>query len=234
MNTITQRDQLFYTAQNLSFDDLRRFCQLDSAHRALCAEPRFQALIQQRYSEEVQATIRNVLDKIKNTPGPVTLLYELVGNMRSIDRVHMIDVYKNENQEVEFIEETIVGIPVEKSFLYQLFKTKSGFKGLENLSRDEFVDLAQQLDPDEYQIDVILNEPYGKYFLLDAIMREEGRNFEASAAYSGKFNEQAFEYEELDVPDSGRLKFGYPTDADLQDMATYIGKNYRNATEKMI
>ena len=230
MNTVSQRDQLFHTAQNLTFDDLRKFCQLDRAHRILCSEPRFQQLIQQRYQETTQGKVRNILDKINNTQGPISITYELVPFVQTpTERMHMLDLYKNDEQEIEFLEETIVGIPLENSLLYQLFKKKTGFRGIENLSRREFNNLARQLDPNEYDINSILNRPYGKYFLLNALMIEEFNKLEPSS----RFSEQRFEYEVLDNINDGRLRLGYPTNEDLRAVVLQLVENYPNHTVQL-
>ena len=231
MNTISQRDSLFQTAQTLSFDDLKHLCQTNRAYRTLCSEPRFQALIQRRYSEEIQTKIENIFDDIEDMD--LTLKYELIRYTETPTmRAHGLKLQKGATGKIESVEESILGIPLEKSLIYRLYKKKTGFPGIENLSQKEFINYAMQLNQNRYNVNELLEKNYGKYLLLDGLMSKT--NDENEQEYRklhpndimGKH--QRFSFYQVSNWGDGKLTLEHPTDQDLQIIFSEMVKLYSN------
>ena len=243
MNIIDQRDQLFSAAQNLSFDDLKQLCQTNRDYRTLCSEPRFQELIQERFKETPIAKVQNILQQIKDAPDETTFVFTLV-QMDTVDSiVHELDIYKNEEGTIESLGEIIVGFPLEKSFLYQHFKKLMKFKGIENYTPDEYRKVAELMYQDqvnEYKqegvepnhqritpVDSYINKPYGKYFLLDRLMR---RYNNLPINQSDVLEQRSINVRSLGREYDAAYTIDYPTDSDLRDVFTQMIEHYPNYT----
>lgn len=97
---------------------------------------------------------QTLLDEAKNKEGPGNIRYTLStprweGGSRIMFQVaHELEFHKNHSQKIEWIAEKLDGQPLTKSVLYNFIKDKTGFKGFENMSNIELVNLlhADQLN----------------------------------------------------------------------------------------
>ena len=244
MDIISQRDQLFQAAQNLTFDDLKQLCQTNRDYRTLCAEPRFQQLIRNRFEETTVAKVRKVLQQIKDTPNNTTLLFQLVPVDTANTITHELDIYKDDEGKIAHIQETIAGFPMEKSLIYQLFKKLMKFKGIENYTPSEYRRVAELMYQDEANeftqygiepdprrltpVDTYINRPYGKYLLLNRLMIRYN-NLPINLKTSDEDDEhRSIDVEYLSRENDARYTINYPTDSDLREVFTQMIEQYPN------
>lgn len=232
MNTISQRDQLFQAAQDLSFDDLKHLCQTNRDYRTLCAEQQFQDLIRKRFDETTQGKVRNILNQINGAPTDYTLRFQLVnpGN----DIVHYLGIYKNYDGEIQDIKEFVFGFPMESSVIYQLFKKLANFKGIENYTPEEYRKVAESLYEDDTKLGLpfnprmtsvatYMNSSVGKYLLLEKLMRRYND--------SQKSQQRKINVEQLGRVDDTIYTIEYPTQEDLRIIFTYALEQFPNTRQ---
>ena len=226
MNTISQRDQLFQAAQHLSFDDLKHLCQTNRAYQALCAEPRFQDLIQRRYSETIQAKVQKILDLIK-TKESIFLAYEFIKYTETPTvRIHELVIMKHGRGGKIDLEEQFADIPLQDLILYQYYKEKTGFKGIENLSEQDVRDIFSGLDPNTlFRVnEMVENNTFSDDKLLNIVMKKNRGAGQFDEKFSANTNSSYM----------GRLTLENPTTQSLREVITYIVKNYPNTTYTLL